>query len=107
TVPRRGYRRSANAAASPWDAMRAGLLLVAGVLCWSGIGRVEARFQGSADGFAGVNTTRRLLPPEQFCQSLGCSCILEQRLACQLESIRITAIPQLLTQERANKITDM
>ncbi|CAN7986638.1 unnamed protein product [Ixodes hexagonus] len=53
------------------------------------------------------NTTRKLLPPEQFCQSLGCSCHLEQSLACHLESDRIDEIPQLLDQERASKITDM
>lgn len=101
--------------------MRAGLLVIAAVLCWSGcIGRVEAvpRFQGTASSSSshggahgsagsGGNATRRLLPPEQFCQNLGCSCILEQRLACQLESDRIAAIPRLLTQERADKITDI
>lgn len=110
--------------------MRAGLLaavvVAAGVLCCSGggIGRVAAvpRFQGSVSSAsshggdahgsaqpAGVapNATRRLLPPEQFCQSLGCSCHLEPRLACQLESDRIAAIPRLLTQERADKITDI
>lgn len=111
--------------------MRAGLLaavvVAAGVLCCccsGGIGRVAAvpRFQGSvpsASSHGGdpqgsaqpaglaANATRRLLPPEQFCQSLGCSCHLEQRLACQLESDRIAAIPRLLTQDRADKITDI
>ncbi|XP_040076080.1 NT-3 growth factor receptor isoform X4 [Ixodes scapularis] len=53
------------------------------------------------------NATRKLLPPEQFCQSLGCSCHLDQSLSCQLESDRIAAIPQLLDQDRANKITDI
>lgn len=99
--------------------MRAGLLaaavVAAGVLCCccSG-GRVAAvpRFQGSGSSASShaqgsANATRRLLPPEQFCQSLGCSCHLEPRLACQLESDRIAAIPRLLTQERAEKITDM
>ncbi|KAL1428542.1 hypothetical protein MTO96_002907 [Rhipicephalus appendiculatus] len=105
--------------------MRTGLLaavvVAAGVLCCccSG-GRVAAvpRFQGSvssASSHAGdaqgsaqqANATRPLLPPEQFCQSLGCSCHLDARLACQLESDRIAAIPRLLTQDRADKITDI
>lgn len=104
------------------------LLVLAGVLsCGSGgIGRVAAvpRFQGSvsspqqgsesrgpvhspAGGEGDYGSSRPLLPPEQFCQSLGCSCHLEQRLACQLESDRIAAIPRLLTQDRADKITDI
>ncbi|KAL3227870.1 hypothetical protein MRX96_003824 [Rhipicephalus microplus] len=77
--------------------MRAGLLAA---VVGSG-SSASSHAQGSA------NATRRLLPPEQFCQSLGCSCHLEPRLACQLESDRIAAIPRLLTQERAEKITDI
>lgn len=111
--------------------MRAVLLVLAGVLtCGSGgSGRVEAvsTFQDSvwspqkcvdarngpvhspaAAGPEGsLDGSRPLLPPDQFCQSLGCSCHLKQRLACHLESDRIATIPRLLTQDRADKITDI
>lgn len=99
--------------------MRAGLLVIAAVLCWSGcVGCVEAvpRFQGSvssasssrsgANGTVGSggNGTRDL---EQFCQNLNCYCKLKHRLACQVERALIKTIPRLPTKEDEDKITDI
>lgn len=89
------------------------ILLLCSQSSWRCAATVVPRFQEVLYNdphvtFAGSPTPARpLLPPEQFCQSLGCSCHLEQSLACHLDGDRITAIPQILSKERAFKITDM
>ncbi|XP_064461466.1 high affinity nerve growth factor receptor-like [Ornithodoros turicata] len=54
-----------------------------------------------------VTTVARTPSPEQFCLSLGCSCSIEHSITCHPDGARISSVPQLPSEERAKKITDI